>query len=71
VQRQTFWRETLGREKMKKIVMLNFLGLFFFLTISGAQAELVYNNGLPNGPNGNEMTYWIQAEDFPLLLPKQ
>jgi hypothetical protein len=27
---------------------------------------LVYNNGAPNAQNGNEMTEWIQAEDFTL-----
>lgn len=26
----------------------------------------VYNNGLPDGVQGNEMTEWIQAEDFTL-----
>lgn len=29
----------------------------------------VYNNGAPNQSNGNEMTQWIQAEDFVLAAP--
>src|SRR6266852_6154855 len=29
-------------------------------------AAQVYNNGAPNAANGNEMTEWIQAEDFTL-----
>ncbi len=29
-------------------------------------ASVVYNNGGPNQVNGNEMTMWIQAEDFTL-----
>jgi len=49
---------------MKTRLLLGFLGLFFILTVSGAQAALIYNNGLPDGQNGNEMTAWIQAEDF-------
>jgi hypothetical protein len=34
-----------------------------------AFAGIVYNNGLPNLQNGNEMTNWIQAEDFMLTSP--
>jgi hypothetical protein len=29
-------------------------------------AAQVYNNGAPNGASGNEMTEWIQSEDFTL-----
>ena len=28
------------------------------------RADEIYNNGAPNGVSGNEMTQWIQAEDF-------
>ena len=35
------------------------------LVASPARAQL-YNNGLPNGSGGNEMTQWVQAEDFTL-----
>jgi len=31
-----------------------------------SSASVVYNNGLPNQANGNEMTKWIQSEDFTL-----
>lgn len=31
-----------------------------------AQAGIVYNNGSPNQASGNEMTEWIQSEDFTL-----
>lgn len=31
-----------------------------------ASAQVVYDNGSPNGVSGNEMTEWIQAEDFTL-----
>ena len=31
-----------------------------------ARAQIIYNNGPPNQQNGNEMTQWIQAEDFTL-----
>lgn len=36
------------------------------LVASPAVAQLIYDNGGPNGQNGNEMTAWIQAEDFTL-----
>lgn len=39
-------------------VLLAFAGL--------AQADVVYDNGLPNGANGNDATAWVQAEDFVL-----
>ncbi|MGB8770132.1 MAG: PEP-CTERM sorting domain-containing protein [Candidatus Korobacteraceae bacterium] len=32
--------------------------------VSGAFAGIVYNNGAPNQQSGNEMTEWIQTEDF-------
>lgn len=35
------------------------------VTASTVQAQ-IYSNGLPNGSNGNEMTSWIQADDFTL-----
>jgi hypothetical protein len=43
--------------------------VLFLITMSVAiaSADSIYNNGLPNGVNGNEMTQWIQAEDF--ILP--
>jgi hypothetical protein len=31
-----------------------------------AAAQLIYDNGGPNGVSGNEMTSWIQAQDFTL-----
>ncbi len=31
-----------------------------------SSASVVYNNGSPNQANGNEMTRWIQTEDFTL-----
>jgi hypothetical protein len=33
---------------------------------TSARAATIYNNGAPDGSNGNEMTQWIQAEDFVL-----
>lgn len=31
-----------------------------------ASAQVVYDNGAPNASGGNEMTQWVQAEDFTL-----
>lgn len=36
------------------------------LAVSSVHAGLVYDNGGPDSSNGNEMTEWIQAEDFAL-----
>jgi hypothetical protein len=33
-----------------------------------ASAAIVYNNGAPNGENGNDSTAWIQADNF--VLPE-
>ena len=37
-------------------------------TAVGSRAQL-YNGGLPNHQNGNEMTEWVQANDFSLAGP--
>lgn len=51
---------------MRKLVWcLAFAGLLAVGSTASA-GPLVYNNGLPNQANGNEMTQWIQAEDFTL-----
>jgi hypothetical protein len=51
--------------------MRRFGSAFIALTLvlllgSVAQAGIIYNNGGPNQQNGNEMTNWIQAENFML-----
>ena len=40
-----------------------------FVAVLGAKAGQVYDNGSPVMKNGNEMTQWIQAEDFSLDSP--
>jgi hypothetical protein len=45
------------------------LALFAVVLLASAFAyadNIIYNNGGPNQQNGNEMTNWIQAEDFTL-----
>ena len=39
------------------------------LSTPAQAAPFLYNNGAPNQANGNEMTQWIQAEDFVLPGP--
>ena len=39
------------------------------LAAGSVQAGLIYNNGAPDSVTGNEMTQWIQAEDFALGAP--
>jgi hypothetical protein len=50
--------------------MNKFLGMAAAVAFAGlasaAQATTVYDNGAPNGANGNETAAWVQAEDFKL-----
>jgi hypothetical protein len=39
------------------------------MMLTPAFAGLIYDNGGPDGVNGNEMTEWLQAEDFVLAAP--
>jgi len=46
------------------------LGVGLLLVLAGTvHAGVVFDNGAPNGAGGNEMTAWIQAEDFALAGP--
>ena len=45
---------------------LTLAAMFLFLLGALAQAGTVYDNGPPNQQNGNEMTQWVQSEDFTL-----
>jgi hypothetical protein len=51
------------RNAMSALAIVGALGL-----MSAAKADtIIYDNGAPNQANGNEMTEWIQSEDFSLL----
>jgi hypothetical protein len=39
------------------------------MALTPAFAGVIYDNGGPNGVDGNEMTEWLQAEDFVLAAP--
>ena len=39
------------------------------LALAGVASAQLYDNGAPNFQNGNEMTNWVQAEDFVLGSP--
>jgi hypothetical protein len=43
-------------------------GVLIAAAVPAYAAPVVYNNGAPNSNSGNEMTEWIQAEDFTLGL---
>jgi hypothetical protein len=49
---------------MKRLILL--LALLLCFVPLGFAGAVVYDNGAPNLQNGNEMTAWIQAEDFML-----
>jgi len=49
---------------MKRLILL--LAVIVCLAPFSFAGTIVYNNGAPNLQNGNEMTNWIQAEDFML-----
>lgn len=52
---------------MKKISTLGLIILLAsILVVPTVYAGLIYDNGAPDQQNGNEMTQWIQAEDFRL-----
>ncbi len=46
--------------------ILAFTMALAFAGVGSASAQLIYNNGGPNQQNGNEMTEWIQYDDFTL-----
>jgi hypothetical protein len=55
------------REATMRLLLI--FGCAMVLMLIGAamaSADTLYDNGLPDGLNGNEMTEWIQAEDFVL-----
>lgn len=47
---------------MRRAVVL----VALLMALTPAFAGVIYDNGGPNGANGNEMTAWLQAEDFVL-----
>ncbi len=47
----------------KAKVLLSLFGLVL-LASAFAHAGIIYDNGGPNQQNGNEMTEWVQTEDF-------
>ena len=50
---------------MKRVILFGLVAvLMTFLAAPGLYAAVVYDNGGPNGSSGNEMTQWIQSEDF-------
>ncbi len=48
---------------MKKAIVLT---LVLLGSATAAPTALIYNNGAPDAASGNEMTSWIQADDFTL-----
>jgi hypothetical protein len=48
----------------RKLSLVLAIPVLAVATSVSATPVLLYNNGAPNGANGNEMTMWIQAEDF-------
>ncbi len=51
---------------MKTRIALSALALLIFAGTFAHASTVVYNNGGPNQQNGNEMTEWVQTEDFTL-----
>lgn len=49
---------------MKRLILL--VAVLLCFVPLGFAGNIVYDNGAPNLQNGNEMTAWIQAEDFML-----
>jgi PEP-CTERM motif len=52
---------------MSKVkVLLAMLALLLMMSAFARASTIIYNNGGPNQQNGNEMTEWLQSEDFTL-----
>ncbi|TWU09430.1 PEP-CTERM motif protein [Symmachiella macrocystis] len=52
---------------MKRMALLSLASTLLLAVMGGAvQAGVVFDNGAPDQSTGNEMTAWIQAEDFVL-----
>ena len=51
---------------IRKTVLSAFVIGGVTLAAQGASADIIYNNGAPNGVSGNDSTQWVQAEDFVL-----
>ena len=54
------------RKSIRFALSAFFMGLLIFWGVQDVNAALLYDNGSPNQADGNEMTAWIQAEDFNL-----
>ena len=51
--------------RIAKTLVVGAAAALLTLIVPAASAQTpVYDNGAPNGVNGNEMTNWLQAEDF-------
>ena len=54
---------------MRRVLTVAIVAVCLAVGAKGASAAtIVYDNGAPNSQNGNEMTQWIQAEDFTLTV---
>ena len=51
---------------MKHVLRRTLLAVALLATTATAARAQLYNGGLPNHQNGNEMSGWIQADDFSL-----
>lgn len=51
-----------------RALMVIFASVLLACTFAFAD-DIIYNNGGPNQQNGNEMTQWVQTEDFMLDVP--
>ena len=54
-----------------KAMFVAVLGTLALGLVGASQAAIVYNNGTPNHLGGNEMTNWIQSEDFIIATTTQ
>ncbi len=50
--------------KITRTIAAAFCAALTALGAASAHAAIVYNNGGPNGVEGNEATQWVQAENF-------
>lgn len=58
----------MSRRVMQSLFLATLLGGWLLAGPASAQS-IVFNGGVPNDSNGNEMSQWIQAEDFAFGSP--
>lgn len=50
--------------------LIGFVAFLMFAGTRAGSAQVIFNGGAPNQANGNEMTQWVQYNDFAFATPE-